>query len=109
MVDTQDIVIRANLGYRPIIDEHDVVPNLYSREGMARQMGCMDDTPKYEDVDMKRLYSHTDGDVGDNETQGPEDPHRHSGASATQGEQSEDPTTRVLRDKEIRTISKYIC
>ncbi|KAE8056077.1 hypothetical protein FH972_012875 [Carpinus fangiana] len=71
---------------------------------MTQQMGYMDDTFIYEDADMERLYSHNDADVGDNETQGSDDP--QSGTGATQGEQSKDPATRVLRDRELRTI-KY--
>ncbi|KAE8099637.1 hypothetical protein FH972_017602 [Carpinus fangiana] len=70
---------------------------------MAQQMGDMDDTPRYEDVDMEWLYSHSEADVGDSRTHGLDDP--HSGTGATQGEQFEDPATRVLRDKDIRTIS----
>jgi hypothetical protein len=103
-VDTEDIVSGADLGYRPEIVND--VPNPYSREGMAQQMGLMDDTPMYEDADMEQLYSHPEADVGDSEPQGcDEEP--HSGTTgATQDGQVEDPATRVLRDKEIRTISK---
>ena len=72
---------------------------------MAQGTSYIDDTPMYEDANMERMYSHPEVDVGDNKAQGVED--SHSGTTgATQGEQSEDPTTRVLRDKEIRTISK---
>ena len=67
--------------------------------------GYMDDTPRYEDADMEWLYSHSEADVGDSGTHGLDDP--HSGTGATQGEQFEDPTTRVLLDKEIWTISTY--
>jgi hypothetical protein len=103
-VDTQDIVTGADLGYRlEIVND---VPNPYSREGMARQMGLMDDTPMYEDADMEQLYSHLEADVGDSEPQGcDQDPHSVT-TGATQDEQVKDPATRVLRDKEIRTISK---
>jgi hypothetical protein len=75
-VDTQDIVGGADLGYRPVIeDDHNVVPNPYSREDMAQQMCPMDDTPMYKDADMEWLYSHPKADVSDNETQGVKDPH----------------------------------
>ena len=67
----------------------------------------MDHAPTYDDADMKHLYSHNEADVEDSETQGLDD--LHSGVGATQGEQSEDPATRVLHEKELRTISKYIC
>ncbi|KAE8038682.1 hypothetical protein FH972_011163 [Carpinus fangiana] len=104
-MDTQDIVTGADLGYRPLIeDDHNTIPNPYSREGMAQQMGHMDDIPMYEDADIEWLYFQPEADVGDSETQGVENP--HSGTTgATKGEQSEDPAARVLRDKEIRTIN----
>jgi hypothetical protein len=86
--------------------EQNPVLNPYSLEGMT-QMGYMDDITRYEDADVEWLYSHNEVDVGDNETQGLNDP--HNGTSATQGKQSKDPATRVLRDREIRTINKYIC
>jgi hypothetical protein len=106
LMDTQDIITGADLGYRPVIeDDHNAVPNPYSREGMTQQMGHIDDTPMYEDADMERLYSQPKANVGDSETQGVEDPHNGI-TSATQGEQSEDLATQVLCDKEIQTISK---
>jgi hypothetical protein len=86
--------------------EQNPVLNPYSLEGMT-QMGYMDDITRYEDADVEWLYSHNEVDVGDNETQGLNDP--HNGTGATQGKQSKDPATRVLRDREIRTINKYIC
>jgi hypothetical protein len=103
-VDTQDIASGVDMGYRPEIVND--VPNPYSRDDMAQQMGFMDDTPMYEDADMEQLYSHLEADVGDSEPQGcDQDP--HSGTTgATRDEQSQDPATRVLRDKEIQTISK---
>ena len=37
LVDTHDIVTDQNIGYRPILEEEQgVVPNPYSREGMAQ-------------------------------------------------------------------------
>jgi hypothetical protein len=107
-VDTQDIVSGENVGYKLVLEvEQNAVPNPYSQEGMTQQMSYIDDTPIYEDTDMERLYSHNKADVGDSETQGLDN--SHSETSATQGKQSKDPTTRVLRDREIRTISKCIC
>jgi hypothetical protein len=83
-VDTQAIVTGDNVGYRPVLEvEQNAVPNPYSREGIAH-MGYMDHTPIYKDADMERLYSHNEADVGDSETQGPDNP--HSRTSATQGE-----------------------
>ena len=113
LVDTQAIVTEQDIGYRPMFeDDHNAGHNPYSREAMAQGTSHMDDTPMYEDADMEQMYSHPEVDVGDSETQGVdsetqgvEDP--HSGTTgATLGEQSEDPATRVLRDKEVRTISK---
>jgi hypothetical protein len=57
-VDTQDIASGVDMGYRPEIVNDD---------GMAHQMGLMDDTPMYEDVDMEQLYFHPEADVGDSE------------------------------------------
>jgi hypothetical protein len=100
VVDTQDIISGENLGYKLVLEvDHNTVPNPYSRDGMAQQMSYMDDTPRYEDANMERLYSHHEANMGDNETQGVDDP--HSGTGATQGEQSKDPATQVLRDREI--------
>ena len=106
LVDTQDIVISVDLGYKPVIEDgHNAVPNPYSREGMAQQAPMTDNTPMYKDANIERLYSQLKADVDDSETQGVKDP--YSGTTgATQGKQFEDPTTRVLSDKEIRTISK---
>jgi hypothetical protein len=36
-------------------------------------MSYMDDTPRYENTYMEQLYSHNEADVGDSETQGPND------------------------------------
>ena len=69
-------------------------------------MGYMDDTPKYKDANIEWLYSHSKANVGDSGTHGLDDP--YSGASAMQGEQSEDLATQVLRDREIWTISIYV-
>jgi hypothetical protein len=80
-VDTQDIVCGENVGYRPVLEvEHNAVPNPYSWEGMAQQMGYMDDTPRYEDTNMEQLYSYNEANVGDSETQGVDDPHSGIGA-----------------------------
>jgi hypothetical protein len=70
-------------------------------------MGYMDHTLTYNDADMERLYSHNETNVGDSETQEPND--LHGGIGTMHGEQFEDPTTRELGSKELRTISKYIC
>ena len=106
LVDTQDIVIGVDLGYRPVIEyDHNAVPNPYSRKGMAQQAPMTDNTPMYEDFDMELLYSQPEANVDDSETQGVEDPHSGTTGS-TQGEQFEDPATRVLHDKEIWTVSK---
>jgi hypothetical protein len=64
-VDTHEIASGVDLGYRPEIVND--VPNPYSRDGMAQQMGLTDDTPMYEDADMEQLYSHPEADVGDSE------------------------------------------
>ena len=108
LVDTQAIVTEQNIGYRPVFeDDHNAGHNPYSRKAMAQGTSHMDDNLMYENADIEQMYSHPKVDVGDSETQGVEDP--HSGTTgATQGEQFEDPATRVLRDKEIRTISKYV-
>jgi hypothetical protein len=71
--------------YRPVLplDQTDVL-NPYSQEGMA-QMGFMDHTPMYGNVDVEWLYSHNDVDMDDGETQGLND--LHDGIGATHGEQ----------------------
>jgi hypothetical protein len=93
--------------YRPVLlSDQTVVPNPYNREGI-NQMGFMDHTPTYDNADIEQLYSHNEAYVGDSETHGQDD--LHGGTSAMDGEQSEDPASKMLGPKEFWTISKYIC
>jgi hypothetical protein len=108
-IDTQDVAILTMQPnpYRPVLLSYQtVVPNPYNREGITH-MGFMGHTPTYDNADIEQLYSHNEAYVGDSETHGQDD--LHGGTSAMDGEQSEDPASKVLGPKEFWTISKYIC